>query len=214
MKPIEELLCQTAAMHRHLCPRQVLGVRIGLAGRAALGLDASRCDKRLLVFVETDGCGADGVSVTADCWVGRRTLRVIDFGKLAATFVDTHTGQAVRVAPQPSIREVAQRYAPGARNSWAAQNEGYRLMPTADLLSTQSVILTVDLETLISRPGIRTACEVCAEEIMNEREVIYDGTVLCRACAGAVYYRPALDDAPAAYLSRKVDQVHQLMVPA
>ena len=213
MKPIEELLCQTAAMHRHLCPRQVLGVRIGLAGRAALGLDASRCDKRLLVFVETDGCGADGVSVTADCWVGRRTLRVIDFGKLAATFVDTHTGQAVRVAPQPSIREVAQRYAPGARNSWAALNKGYRLMPTAELLSTQSVTLTVDLEALISRPGVRTACEVCAEEIMNEREVIYDGTVLCRACAGDAYYRPAPDDAPA-YLPRKVDQVHQLLVPA
>ncbi|MDP6080799.1 MAG: FmdE family protein, partial [Arenicellales bacterium] len=135
MKPIDELLQQSAAMHRHLCPRQVLGVRIGLAGGAALGLDAPRCDKRLLVFVETDGCGADGVSVAADCWVGRRTLRVIDFGKLAATFVDTHTGQAVRVAPQPGIREVARRYAPEARNRWAAQHEGYRLMPTAELLS-------------------------------------------------------------------------------
>ena len=213
MKPIDELLQQSAAMHRHLCPRQVLGVRIGLAGGAALGLDAPRCDKRLLVFVETDGCGADGVSVAADCWVGRRTLRVIDFGKLAATFVDTHTGQAVRVAPQPGIRKIARRYVPEARNRWIAQNEGYRLMPTAELLSTQSVTLTVDLNALVSRSGVRTACEVCAEEIMNEREVIYRATVLCRACAGAAYYRPAPDDAPA-YLPRPIDQVHQLLVPA
>jgi len=213
MKPIDELLQQSAAMHRHLCPRQVLGVRIGLAGGAALGLDAPRCDKRLLVFVETDGCGADGVSVAADCWVGRRTLRVIDFGKLAATFVDTHTGQAVRVAPQPGIRKIARRYVPEARNRWIAQNEGYRLMPTAELLSTQSVTLTVDLNALVSRSGVRTACEVCAEEIMNEREVIYRATVLCRACAGAAYYRPAPNDAPA-YLPRHINQVHQLLVLA
>ena len=213
MKPIEELLCQTAALHHHLCPRQVLGVRMGLCGASPLSLTVPRTDKRLVVFVETDGCGANGVSVATGCWVGRRTLRLFDFGKLAATFVDTHTGQAVRVAPQPGIREVARRYAPEARNRWAAQHEGYRLMPTAELLSTQSVTLTVDLDALISRPGVRKACEVCAEEIMNEREVIYEGTVLCRACAGAAYYRPAPNDAPA-YLPRHINQVHQLLVLA
>jgi formylmethanofuran dehydrogenase subunit E len=186
---------------------------MGLCGASTLSLTVPRTDKRLVVFVETDGCGANGVSVATGCWVGRRTLRLFDFGKLAATFVDTHTGQAVRVAPQPGIREVARRYAPEARNRWAAQHEGYRLMPTAELLSTQSVTLTVDLDALISRSGVRKACEVCAEEIMNEREVIYEGTVLCRACAGAAYYRPAPNDAPA-YLPRHINQVHQLLVLA
>jgi formylmethanofuran dehydrogenase subunit E len=34
MPTLKELLDQTAAMHRHLCPRQVLGVRMGLYANA------------------------------------------------------------------------------------------------------------------------------------------------------------------------------------
>ena len=37
---IATLLQQSSARHDHLCPRQVLGVRIGLAGLDALGLSA------------------------------------------------------------------------------------------------------------------------------------------------------------------------------
>ena len=46
-------------------------------------------DKRLYTFVETDGCFADGVMVATGCSLGHRTLRLIDYGKVAATFVDT-----------------------------------------------------------------------------------------------------------------------------
>lgn len=189
--PVEELSQQSAAMHRHLCPRQVLGVRMGLYGGAVLGLDVPRTDKRLVVFMETDGCGADGVSVATGCWVGRRTLRVIDFGKLAATFVDTYTGQAVRIVPRPGIRESAWHYAPMAGNRWMAQLEGYQLMPEEELLLAQPVTLTVNLQELISQPGLRVTCEACGEEIMNERQVIHEEMVLCRACAGDAYYRLA-----------------------
>ena len=198
MKPIEELLGQTAGLHHHLCPRQVLGVRMGLCGASTLGLDVPRTDKRLVVFVETDGCGADGISVATGCWVGRRTLRLLDFGKLAATFLDTHTSQAVRVVPRPGVREAARRYAPEASDRWTAQLEGYQLMPEPELLLGQPVTLTVNLENLISRPGLRVICEACGEEIMNEREVIHEEMVLCRACAGEAYYRlvPVSDRLP------------------
>ena len=56
-----------------------------------LNLPLPQKDKRLLTFVETDGCFADGVSVATGCWLGRRTMRLVDYGKVAATFVDTHT---------------------------------------------------------------------------------------------------------------------------
>jgi len=189
VKPLEELLQQSAALHRHLCPRQVLGVRLGLAGANALGLDAPRSDKRLLVLMETDGCGADGVSVATGCWVGRRTMRIFDYGKMAATFVDILTGQAIRVSPRPDIREVAWRYAPTAPDRWTAQLKGYELMPAAELLRVQPMTLTIDLKCLLSRPGRRVNCEACGEEVMNEREVIREGMTLCRACAGQSYYR-------------------------
>jgi formylmethanofuran dehydrogenase subunit E len=183
---------------------------MGLHGGAALGLDVPRTDKRLLVFVETDGCGTDGVSVATGCWVGRRTLRVLDYGKLAATFVDTRTGQAVRVVPRPGIRQSAWRYAPDARDRWTAQLEGYQLMPEQELLLAQPVTLTVSLEKLISQPGLRVTCEACGEEILNEREVIHEEMVLCRACAGEAYYRPA----PVSLYQSNTRQADRLPVPA
>jgi len=97
MTILPELLDASAALHRHLCPRQVLGVRMGMLAGELLGLALPQTDKRLYVVAETDGCAVDGISAATNCWVGRRTLRVEDFGKVAATFVDTQTDRAVRI---------------------------------------------------------------------------------------------------------------------
>ncbi|MCC7352320.1 MAG: TraR/DksA C4-type zinc finger protein [Anaerolineae bacterium] len=166
-----------------------------LAGRL-LGLDVPREDKRLLALVETDGCAADALAVATGCRIGRRTLRVIDFGKVAATFVDVQTQRAVRVAPRPSIRERARVYAPEAKGLWQAQLLGYQHMPEEELLSAQEVALTFSLEKLLSKAGYRVTCQTCSEEIINEREVVQDGLILCRACAGQRYYRPVAEPAP------------------
>ncbi|HZY41747.1 MAG TPA: FmdE family protein, partial [Anaerolineae bacterium] len=76
MPTLKELLQQSAAMHQHLCPRQVLGARLGLLAGFELGLTVPQSDKRLLAIVETDGCFADGIAVATGCTVGHRTLRV------------------------------------------------------------------------------------------------------------------------------------------
>lgn len=186
--PLGELLQRSSAMHRHLCPRQVLGARMGMYAGELLGLKLPQTNKRLYVFVETDGCFADGVSVATGCWLGRRTMRLIDEGKVAATFVDSLTGQAWRLTPKPNSRELAHQYAPEARSRWHAYLIAYQLMPVTDLLVAQPVTLTVDLKAIISRNGIRTTCERCGEEIINAREIIHDGQVVCRTCAGDRYY--------------------------
>lgn len=98
MIDIKDLLEKSAARHTHLCPRQVLGVRVALAGASALGLSIPRADKRLLIILETDGCFADGVEAATGCTVGHRTLRVEDYGKITATFADTATEKAIRAA--------------------------------------------------------------------------------------------------------------------
>ncbi len=188
MPTLAQLLEASAALHRHLCPRQVLGARMGLLAGEVLGLDLPQTDKRLLAIAETDGCAIDGISVATGCWVGRRTLRVEDYGKVAATFVDTATRRAIRIAPRPDARQRARHYAPEARNKWEAQLLGYQRMPAGELLSVQSVQLKTPIEQIVSRPGLRAACDVCGEEIMNEREVARDGLTLCRACAGESYY--------------------------
>jgi formylmethanofuran dehydrogenase subunit E len=185
---LQAYLDTTAALHRHLCPRQVLGVRAGMHAAELFDLPLPQTDKRLFAFVETDGCFADGVSVATGCWLGRRTLRLVDYGKVAATFVDTATGAALRVSPQLSARVRALEYAPGEPDSWHAQLAAYQVMPTPDLLRVEEVRLTVPLEEIISMPGLRVPCERCGEEIMNAREVLVGGRALCRRCAGRDSY--------------------------
>lgn len=188
MQLLSQLLDASASLHHHLCPRQVLGVRLGLFAGELLNLNLPQTDKRLYTIVETDGCAADGIAVATGCWVGRRTMRVEDYGKVAATFVDTISGETIRIAPRGGVRELARVYAPEARNKWETQLLGYQRMPTADLFSVQSAQLKTPIEKIISRAGLKALCDICGEEIMNEREIVREGTTLCRACAGQGYY--------------------------
>ncbi len=190
MKAFSELLKATAALHARLCPRQVLGVRMGLWAGKLLELDVPRSDKRLFSIAETDGGAVDGIAVATGCGVGRRTLRIEDLGKVAATMVDTHTGRAVRIVPKPQSRQVAHAYAPEAHNHWEAQLIGYQRMPATVLFDWQWVELTTPLEVLIGHAGARVVCQACGEEIINGREVVWAGNTVCRACASQTYYRP------------------------
>jgi formylmethanofuran dehydrogenase subunit E len=190
MDNLQAILAKSSARHRHLCPRQVLGVRVGLAGAQALGLDLPRRDKRLLIFVETDGCFADGVDVATGCTMGHRTLRLEDYGKIAATFVDVKTETAVRVFPQLDIRDKARCYAPEEKKRYYAQLVGYQHMPDAELLTIQPVRLTTPVKQIVSRNGVRVNCTACGEEIINEREIMQEGQPYCTACAGPAYYTP------------------------
>ncbi len=175
-------------MHDHLCPKQVLGVRMGLLAVKLLGLELPVRGKRLFAFVETDGCFVDGVAVVTDCTVGHRTLRVIDFGKVAATFVDIDTLRAVRVRPHPESRTRAWEYAPDAVDKWHAQLAAYQMMPDQELFGWESVTLTVDLQGMLSQHGHRVICVECGEDIINAREVQVEGQILCKSCAGEGYY--------------------------
>ena len=213
MREIQELLRVCSLRHSHLCPRQVIGVRMALAGAAALGLELPqhenlgppqhenlglpqhenlgppRKDKTLLVIAETDGCFVDGLEVAAGVTPGHRTLRIEDYGKVAATFVNVKSGQALRLAPRPDVRQRALAYAPGEERHYFAQLQGYQVMPEEELFSNTAVILTPAIEQILSRPGAKVCCSACGEEIINEREILFQGMTYCRSCFGEGYYR-------------------------
>jgi formylmethanofuran dehydrogenase subunit E len=195
---LTDLLKQSTERHSHLCPRQVLGARIGLAGASALGLEVPRRDKRLLVILETDGCFADGIEVATGCTVGHRTMRIEDYGKIAATFVDVKTEQALRIAPQPDVRQKASFYAPAESRHYFAQLQAYQSMPEAELLKIQPVFLKRSIKSILSRAGVRVNCEDCGEEIINERENVILGRVLCQPCAYGGYFH-TIQEFPVAY---------------
>lgn len=186
---LQSLFEASASRHRHLCPRQVLGVRMGISAAAILEMNVPRDDKRLIVILETDGCFADGIEVATGCTLGHRTLRIEDYGKVAATFVQVSTGRAIRLAPRQDVRQRAWRYAPPDENRrYFAQLYGYQVMPFDELFTAKEVVLGTPIETILSRPGVRTNCAICGEEIINQREVVQENMTLCQACAGSAYY--------------------------
>lgn len=186
---LQEILAISAARHTHLCPRQVLGARIGMAGASMLRLDIPRNDKRLRIIIETDGCFADGIEAATGCSVGHRTLRVEDYGKIAATFIDVKTEQTLRIAPKLDLRQRALIHAPAESRRYFAQLQAYQSMPDDELLDFQSVRLHVPIQHIVSRAGVRVKCDHCGEEIINEREILCDGKTLCYACASGGYYQ-------------------------
>jgi formylmethanofuran dehydrogenase subunit E len=165
---------------------------MGLAGLAALGLEAPVTQKVALVIVETDGCFADGIEVSTGTSPGHRTFRIVDLGKVAATFTDLKSGCSVRLAPAPGVRERALIYAPGEQQPYTAQLQGYQVMPETELFTFREVRLQPSLETIVSRADFRAHCSLCGEEIINQREVYADGQVFCQTCLGRGYYSPIL----------------------
>jgi formylmethanofuran dehydrogenase subunit E len=189
---LAQILERSMQDHDHLCPRQILGARIGMAGMKVFNFTEPPKKKELLVIAETDGCFVDGVIAATGCTVGHRTLRVEDYGKVAVTFVDVRTGRAVRVAPALDVREQAHQYAPNEPRHYFAQMQAYQVMPDDVMFTFIEVDLVTPVEEIVSKPGVRVNCDMCGEEIMNEREVTHKGLTMCHSCANGGYYRSAV----------------------
>src|SRR6266542_4036679 len=172
MQSLQMILHESAMRHKHLCPRQVIGARMSLLAAEMLELELPIADKRLLVIAETDGCTVDGIIAATGCHVGGRTLRILDFGKVAATFIDTHTEESIRIIPRREARALSGDYAPAGRNQWEAMLIAYQVMPAPELFIVQHVSLITPLSKIMGRPAMKTVCEICKEEIINGREVM------------------------------------------
>jgi formylmethanofuran dehydrogenase subunit E len=173
-----------------MCAGQVLGVRMALLGCRAIGIEDPRgADRKsLLVFVEIDRCAADAIHTVTGCRLGKRTLKYYDYGKLAATFLNTRTNEAARVVALDSSREEADRLFPEIENRYERQLHAYKALPDEALFKIERVTVNVAAQDQPGRPVSRVLCDQCGEGINDRREVISNGRTLCRACAGQSYY--------------------------
>src|SRR5512141_1919043 len=158
MQSLALILRGSAERHKHLCLRQVLGARMSLLAGVLLELELPRADKQLLVIAETDGCTVDGIIAATGCHVGGRTLRILDFGKVAATFIDTRTEESIRIIPTREARVLSGDYAPTARNQWEAMLFAYQVMPIAEMFTVQQISLLLPLAKIIGCPTMKTVC--------------------------------------------------------
>jgi len=195
MKTLEEYVALAGQSHGHMCPGQILGIRMAMLGLSSIGIDDPAKDrKRLLTFVEIDRCATDAISLVTGCRLGKRSLKFLDYGKVAATFVDLKTGRAVRVAARDDSRAKAKAMFPAITDSVQAQIEAYKVMEDNELFNLEPVRVKLKAEDLPGHPRSRVTCEQCGEGVNDGRECRQGGRVLCRSCAGEQYYERVTSD--------------------
>jgi formylmethanofuran dehydrogenase subunit E len=186
----ELLLKVSTKIHGHLCPGQVLGVKMSILGLREIGItDPKGKDRKsIIVFVEMDRCATDAIQSVTGCSLGHRTMKFMDYGKMAATFLNLETGRAVRVIAKEESRQKAREYFPDIRDKHTAQLEAYKVMPDEELFDCMAVEVRLGEEDLPGPPLKRIECSVCGEYIQDRREVYRNRRVLCKACGGGGYY--------------------------
>jgi formylmethanofuran dehydrogenase subunit E len=189
---VEELLEECKGLHGHICPGQVLGVRMALLGCSLIGIDDPRGSdrKKIIVWVEIDRCLTDAVSVVTGVRLGKRSLKYLDFGKVAATFLNTDSMLAVRIVALDESRLLADKHFGEIESKKERQMRFYKAAQQEELFRVEPVsIVLKDLE----RPGhsrVRIACARCGEGVNDGKEVVSaDGTKLCKPCAFGTYYQ-------------------------
>lgn len=197
MLDFETLLNGSAQAHGHLCPGQVVGVRMAMLGCELIGLDdPSQMPqiKKIVVYVEIDRCAADAIAYVTGVKLGRRSLKFVDNGIMAATFVNLENGKAVRIVSTEESRDKAAEYAPDARDKRLQQLEAYKVMPVEVLFKVEPVIVDIPVHDMPGPSRFKTQCQKCGQVVRDKKEVLLSGKVLCRPCAYGTYYKPAKID--------------------
>lgn len=193
LPPLSELLEECRILHGHLCPGQVLGARMALLGCNLIDVRDPRGEdrKKLIVWVEIDRCMTDAIGAATGVRLGRRSLKFFDYGKVAATFLNTETGKAFRIVALESSRELADKLFGSMVNKRDRQMKAYLTAADEDLFAFKEVIVSYDENDQPGRPRKRVICEFCSEGINDAREILKDGRQICRPCASAFdsYYR-------------------------
>jgi formylmethanofuran dehydrogenase subunit E len=193
MDSFEDLLHAAEIAHGHLCAGQILGVRMAMLGLKRLGINDPRgADrKRLVTYVEIDRCATDAIAVVTGCRLGKRALKFLDWGKMAATFVDLVENKAIRIAALESSKDRARELYPEIQPKNAQQMHAYRVMDDAELFSEQWVTVAIHPREMPGYKSPRILCSVCGEGINYDREVTIHGKIFCQSCSAPPlrYYR-------------------------
>ena len=192
MQSLDEILVECERLHGHMCAGQLLGARMALLGCKLIGIDDPRGGdrKKLIVWVEIDRCMADAVGAVTGVRLGKRSLKYVDYGKVAATFLNADTNKAVRVVALESSRALADERFGAIANKRERQFRAYSEATDQELFAIEGVAIELSEMDLPGSPRSRVICAVCQEGVNDGREVVRaNGSVVCRGCESGTYYR-------------------------
>jgi formylmethanofuran dehydrogenase subunit E len=167
---------------------------MAMLGCRLIGLDEpTRHDqiKKLIVFVEMDRCTADAVAHVTGVKLGRRSLKFMDYGIMAATFLNLETGVCYRVLSTEEARSLAHIFAPGVEGRHAQQLEAYKRMPDSVLFRVQQVDVRLQDQDYPGPTRYKAVCSRCGQVIRDRREIVDNGEILCRPCSKNCYFNNA-----------------------
>ncbi len=191
MENFETLLAGSVKQHGHLCPGQVVGVRMAMIGCKLIHLNnPTHHDqiKKLIVYVEMDRCTADAVMYVTGVKLGRRSLKFMDYGIMAATFVNLESQKSIRVLSTEEARELATVYAPEVTGKYAQQTEAYKRMPDNVLFRVWDVQVRINEFDMPGPTRHKAVCSRCGQVIRDHREVMEKGLIICKPCTDASYF--------------------------
>ncbi len=193
MDDFEILIDGSTKAHGHLCPGQVVGVRMAMEGCRLIGLDnPSQMPqiKKLIVYVEMDRCATDAICFVTGVKLGRRSLKFEDNGIMAATFVNLETKKAFRIVSTETARNLASKYAPDLTDPREQQLEAYQKMKIDELFDIEEVRVDVPACDMPGPTRFKQICMKCGQIVRDKKEVMQNNQILCRPCALGTYYQP------------------------
>jgi formylmethanofuran dehydrogenase subunit E len=189
---LDGLIDECGSLHGHICPGQIMGVRMAVLGCHLTGIRDPRGveRKKLFVWVEIDRCVTDAVSAVTGVRLGKRSLKFLDYGKVAATFLNLPENRAYRIVAKEESRELADELYPAIGDKKERQMLTYREIDASLLFKVESVLIELNDFEMPGRPRRRIICEQCGEGVNDGRDLV-DGLNrrVCRSCALGGYYR-------------------------
>lgn len=179
----ENLVKQAGAFHGDICHGIRIGTRMTMSGLRRIGIiDPKGVDrKKLMVFVEIDRCTTDAIMALTGCRPGKRTMKIRDYGKMAATFINLETNKAFRVVVKGNRK---------SGENGSGEEPDFATLPEEELFTISEVAVELRPEDMPGKPLRRIPCARCGETIMDGREVSSGEQLLCAPCAAATdYYR-------------------------
>jgi formylmethanofuran dehydrogenase subunit E len=177
------LLAEAGKFHGDICHGIAIGTRMTMSGLKRIGIsDPKGADrKKLMVFVEIDRCTTDAIMALTGCKPGKRTMKIRDYGKMAATFINLESGKAARVATRMNKKNSGDNSTEKPDFGGAAEEE---------LFSITDVEVSLRPEDMPGKPLRRVPCASCGESVMDGREIEHQGKNLCKPCFENMnYYR-------------------------
>lgn len=186
-------LIKAVNYHGHLCLGQILGIHL-----AEKGMDVIQTTdpKNMIVYVENDRCIADAIQVLTGTRLGRRNMKLVNYGKMAATFINIETDITFRVWVSGNITEMIGKISSDRQE----KERQYKILlesPSEDVVSAQRVIVNISKEEMPGKPLRTVRCVKCNEKVMDGKDVLSTDGPLCLACAEGAYYKLINDKADA-----------------